>query len=72
MMFCSEKKYINGNYYFNCTYVNLNYKGVDIEYREAKMGMNETPELDVYAVTLGFISRLIIEIENVRFHLEMS
>lgn len=50
----------------------MNYKGGGIENGGAKMGMNETPELDAYSVTLGFINRLIIEIENVRFHLEMS
>lgn len=36
------------------------------------MGMKETLELDAYTITLGFINGLIIGIENVRFHLEIS
>lgn len=50
----------------------MNYKRGGTENGGAKIGMSETPGLDAYSITLGFINRLIIDIENVMFHPEMS
>lgn len=51
MISFQKKKYINGNCYFDFTYVKLepqHFAQGYIENVETKMGMNETPELDPY------------------------